>query len=92
MAIYASSAPVFDFYLDDDGVYVCELTPSMVHELHDLLEDATAMARKNGRWVPPPCIALTKQLGNATRDLRFTAKAGQASGRIERTPGAGDLA
>lgn len=92
MAIYPSSAPVFNFYRDDDGVYVFELTPGMVHELHDLLEDATAMARKNGRWVPPPCIALTKQLGNATRDLRSSAKAGSAGGQIERTPGAGDLA
>ncbi len=70
MAIYPSSAPVFNFYRDDDGVYVCELTPGMIHELHGLLEEATAMAHEKGRWLPSPCVALTKQLGNASRELR----------------------
>ncbi len=69
MAIYSSSAPVFNFYRDDDGVFVCELTPGMVRELHGLLEDATHAAHEKGRWVPSPCIALTKQLENATREL-----------------------
>jgi hypothetical protein len=68
MPIYPSSAPVFNFYRDDDGVFVCELTPGMVRELHNLLEDAAIMAHEKGRWVPSPCIALTKQLGNATRE------------------------
>lgn len=70
MAIYASSTPVFDFYEDDDGVFVCELTPGMVRALHDMLEEATAAAHQKGRWIPAPCVAFTKQLGNATRELR----------------------
>jgi len=69
MAIYPSSAPVFNFYQDDDGVFVFELTPGMVCELHNLLEDATTTAHKNGRWIPSPCVAFTKQLGNAARNL-----------------------
>jgi hypothetical protein len=70
MAIYSSAAPVFNFFRDDDGVFVCELTPGMVRELHGLLEEATTMAHEKGRWVPSPCVALTKQLGNASRVLR----------------------
>lgn len=69
MSIYASSASVFNFYRDVDGVFVCELTPGMVRELHSLLEDATTSAHQKGRWVPSPCVALTKQLENATRQL-----------------------
>jgi hypothetical protein len=70
MSIYPSSAPVFDFYQDDDGVFVCELTSGMVRELHGLLEDATNAAYEEGRRVPSPCVALTKQLGNAARKFR----------------------
>jgi len=70
MSVYCSSAPVFNLYRDDDGVFVCELTPGMVRELHGLLEEATTMAHEKGRWVPSPCVALTKQLGNASRELR----------------------
>ena len=39
MSVYSSSAPIFNFYRDDDGVFVCELTPGMVRELHGLLDD-----------------------------------------------------
>lgn len=70
MSVYPSSTPVFNFYRDDDGVFVCELTPGMVRELHGMLEEATAIAHEKGRWVPAPCVAFTKQLGNATRELR----------------------
>jgi len=70
MPIYASSTPVFNFFEDDDGVFVCELTPGMVRALHDMLEEATAVAHQRGRWVPAPCVAFTKQLGNATRQPR----------------------
>jgi hypothetical protein len=76
MAIYSSFTPVFDFYRDDDGVFVCEMTPGMVRELHHLLDAATAMAHEKGRWVPSPCVALAKQLGNAARDLRGPADCG----------------
>lgn len=69
LPIYPSSVPVFDFFEDDDGVFVCELTEGMVRELHGVLEDATAMAHEKGRWVPSPCIALKKQLENAIRHL-----------------------
>ena len=69
MSVYCSSAPVFNLYRDDDGVFVCELTPGMVRELHGLLEEATTMAHEKGHWVPSPCVALTKQLGNASREL-----------------------
>ena len=70
MSVYSSSAPIFNFYRDDDGVFVCELTPGMVRELHGLLEEATTMAHEKDRWVSSPCVALTKQLGNASRELR----------------------
>jgi hypothetical protein len=70
MSIYASSTPVFNFFEDDDGVFVCELTPGMVRALHGMLEEAMVMAHEKGRWVPAPCVALTKQLGNATRALQ----------------------
>jgi hypothetical protein len=67
MAIYPSATPVFDLYEDDDGVYVCEMTPGMVQQLHGLLDAATEMAHEKGRWVPAPIVALTRQLGNAAR-------------------------
>lgn len=69
MAVYASAVPVFNFYQDDDGVFVCEMTPGMVQELRGLLDDAIAMAHEKGRWVPSPCVALTRQLDNAARRL-----------------------
>ena len=46
MSVYSSSAPVFNFYRDDDDVFVCELTHGMVRELHCLLEEATTMAEE----------------------------------------------
>lgn len=70
MPIYPSSMPVFDFYRDDDGVYVCELTPGMITTLHRVLQDAAAMAHEKGRWIPSPCVALTKQLENAVAELK----------------------
>jgi hypothetical protein len=69
LAIYASSTPVFDLYRDPDGVFVCEMTPGMVQQLHQLLDAAAESAHEKGRWVPAPIVALTKQLENATRDI-----------------------
>lgn len=69
MAIYPSATPVFDLYRDDDGVFVCEMTPGMLRQLHDLLDEAAMTAHQAGRWVPAAIVALTKQLGNAARDM-----------------------
>jgi len=80
MAIFPSSMPVFDFFRDDDEVFVCEMTAGMVRQLHALLDESTEIARENGQWVPPSIVALTKQLGNAARD-RGTGAFGRGADR-----------
>ena len=70
MSLYPGRAPVFDLYQDDDGVFVCEMTGEMICVLHELLDTAARITQEKGRWVPAPCVALTKQLGNALRDVR----------------------
>lgn len=61
---------MFDLHQDDDGVFVCETTGEMSCVPQELLDTAAKFLQGEGPRVPAPCVALTKQLNNPSREVR----------------------
>jgi hypothetical protein len=65
-----SHAPVIDLCQDDDGVFACEMSGDMSCVFQELLDTAAKCTQGERPRVPAPCVALTKQLSNPSRDVR----------------------